>query len=181
MSCWILFVDLDGTLWDNLDISMLDPPFRRVSEDVIVDSRGVRVKLFVDMVKLVEKAKQCGAFVSALSWNVRENAIGALEAFNVINLFDYLGIEPHPDKGLIALEALREASRRGCVEPCAIIYVDDRDIHLRSMRDRLGGSFAFLRAWRDFKNLDEALEVLSKLLANNCPSVQTLDCKDLNV
>lgn len=174
MSCWILFVDLDGTLWDNLDISMLEPPFRRVSEDIIVDSGGVKVRLFADMIKLIEEARKCGAFVSALSWNVKENAVEALRAFNIIHLFDYLAIEPHPDKGLMALEALKEASRRGCSEPCTIIYVDDRDIHLESMRRRLGDSFKFLRAWRDFKGLEDAMKSIGSILADSCPSV---NCK----
>ncbi|MDM7275780.1 MAG: magnesium-dependent phosphatase-1 [Thermoprotei archaeon] len=175
MSCWILFVDLDGTLWDNLDISMLDPPFRGVSEGVIADSRGVKVRLYVDMVRLIEEARRCGAFVSALSWNVREKALEALRAFNVINLFDYLAIEPHPDKGLMALGALEEASRRGCSEPCTIVYIDDRDIHLESVRRRIGDSFKFLRAWRDFRGLEDALEILRNILADACPNVR-LNC-----
>ena len=45
MLCVIVFVDLDGTLWDHEDISSLIPPFKRLSEFSFADSRGVVVNL----------------------------------------------------------------------------------------------------------------------------------------
>ena len=37
---FLLFMDLDGTMWDHKNVSELSPPFRRVLETRVVDSRG---------------------------------------------------------------------------------------------------------------------------------------------
>jgi len=165
---WILFIDLDGTIWDNLDISALDPPFTKLSEDTIADSQGVRVKLYKDIVEVLKWAKKEGAIIAALSWNIPEKAIAALKAFNIISLFDYLGIESHPDKGLIASKIVRDVESRGYkVKPCRIIYIDDRDLHLKGMKERLG-DIIFIKAWREFKTADELKNLILNTLQKTC-------------
>ena len=43
---WVLFFDLDGTLWDHKDVSSLKPPFVRINTNKIRDSEGTIVKRF---------------------------------------------------------------------------------------------------------------------------------------
>lgn len=162
---WVLFIDLDGTLWDHLDVSALKPPFHRVGEGVVRDSDGVEIHLYPDMVRLIKWAKAHGAFTSTLSWNNPSHALGVLEAFNLNKLFDYHGIEPHPAKEEYAWRVL-EAVRRGHgvrLEPCRIVYIDDRIIHLNGMRRRLG-EIIFLQAWRDFSTFEEARDKIMERL-----------------
>ncbi|MET1127874.1 MAG: magnesium-dependent phosphatase-1 [Thermoproteota archaeon] len=163
MGCgyWLLFVDLDGTLWDHSDVSALRPPFRRVSESSIADANGVVVSIHPDIVKLVDWARRHGAVVSTLSWNDPEKALEALRAFGLEGAFDYHVIEPHPYKGDAALKLLdRLREERGCIPPpCGIVYVDDRSIHLENVRERLG-DVVFLQAWRDFRSFEEAREIV---------------------
>jgi magnesium-dependent phosphatase-1 len=165
---WVLFLDLDGTLWDHLDISSLKPPFRRVSEDSIVDSQGVPVRLYRDVVEVARWARRSGGFVVALSWNIPEVAVEALKAFNILDLFDYLGIEDHPDKGLVASKILGDLESRGYkVKPCRVVYVDDREIHVRGMRGRVG-DITFIRAWVDFRNGEELRNRVAEALQRKC-------------
>jgi magnesium-dependent phosphatase-1 len=165
---WVLFLDLDGTLWDHLDISSLKPPFRRISEDSIVDSQGVPVRLYRDVVEVARWAKRSGGFVVALSWNIPEVAVEALKAFNILDLFDYLGIEDHPDKGLIASKILGDLESRGYkVKPCRVVYVDDREIHVRGVRERVG-DITFIRAWVDFRNGEELRNRIAEALQRKC-------------
>lgn len=164
---WLLFFDLDGTLWDHKDISSLDPPFRRLSPLRIADSRGVVVTVYEDSLKLLKWARSRGAIVSALSWNDHMIAVSALESLGVLGLFDYLAIEPHPGKGDMArrvIESLRK--ERGLeLSPCRIIYIDDRDIHVNDVREKIG-DIAFLMAWRDFKSFEEATERIESILSS---------------
>ncbi len=165
---WVLFLDLDGTLWDHLDISSLKPPFRRISEDSIVDSQGVPVRLYRDVVEVARWARRSGGFVVALSWNIPEVAVEALKAFNILDLFDYLGIEDHPDKGLVASKILGDLESRGYkVKPCRVVYVDDREIHVRGMRGRVG-DITFIRAWVDFRNGEELRNRIAEALQRKC-------------
>jgi magnesium-dependent phosphatase-1 len=165
---WALLLDLDGTLWDHLNISSLKPPFKRVSEDAIVDSRGVTVRLYKDIVEVARWAKRSGGFVIALSWNIPEVAVEALKAFNLLGLFDYLGIEDHPDKGLIASKILGDLESRGYkIKPCRIVYVDDRDIHVKGVREKVG-DVTFIRAWADFRNGEELRSRIAEALQRRC-------------
>ncbi|MEB3778832.1 MAG: magnesium-dependent phosphatase-1 [Desulfurococcales archaeon] len=161
MDPWLLFVDLDGTMWDNPDISMLTPPFRRIDSGVIVDSNGVVVRLYTGMARLVEWARESNAITSTLSWNEPSIAIEALKAFGLLGLFDYIAIEPHPYKGDMAIRVLeRVRKERGLKIPaCRIVYIDDRDIHLDDMVSKLG-DIVFLRAWVDFKGVEDAITLI---------------------
>jgi len=164
---WVLFMDLDGTLWDHLDISRLQPPFTLIGEGVLRDVTGVRVKLYRDAVKLIEWAKESCGITSALSWNLWEPAVSALKASGVIDLFDYLAIEPHPGKGEMAEKVIKriESTVGYTIPPCRIVYIDDRIIHLEDIRGKLGDVF-FLRAWRDFRDFEEARGKIIKHLSS---------------
>lgn len=162
---WLLFLDLDGTLWDHLDVSMLKPPFFKVKPDLVRDSEGVLIRLHYDIVKLLEWAKDDGALVSTLSWNKPSHALGVLEAFSLIKLFDYHGIEPHPAKEEYALKVVKTIEKEHGIKlkPCQIVYIDDRRIHVEGMVRKLG-PIIFLQAWTDFRSFNEAKNKITKKL-----------------
>ncbi len=170
---WILFLDLDGTLWDHKDISSLKPPFAKVNESKIEDSRGVEVKLHEVSLKLLRWAKKRGAITSTLSWNVPEIAMEAIKAFGIDKEFDYFIIDPTPYKGRAALRLLqRLKDERGCVPPpCGIVYIDDRDIHIAEVKEKLG-DIVFFTIWKDFRSFEEARKLIEEKIAK---------CKGLNL
>ncbi len=154
---WLLLVDLDGTLWDHLNISELEPPFRRINDLQIADRNGVKVTLKKDMVELVKWARENNGVISTLSWNYWDKAIEALRAFGLLDLFDYHAIEYHPDKHLMLERLLnRIKSDTGMsFKLCRIVYIDDRTIHIEKIYERIG-KIIFLQAWIDFRNFEEA-------------------------
>jgi magnesium-dependent phosphatase-1 len=151
---WLLLVDLDGTLWDHLNISELTPPFKRVNKHVITDQKGVRVHLKLDMVKLIRWARNNNALVSTLSWNYMDKAIEDLKTFQLLDLFDFHAIEYHPNKHLMLKRLLKMISERLGItfDLCRIVYIDDRTIHLEKIYSYIG-KIIFLQAWRDFRNI----------------------------
>ena len=140
---WLLLVDLDGTLWDHEDISLLSPPFKQIAPGVIADKFGVKVKLNKDMIKFVEWARSNGAITSTLSWNLFDKAYAALKTFNVTELFDYITIEDTYRKDKMIkklLDVIRD--KHGIDIPAKyIVYIDDRDIHIDDIYKNIGKVF----------------------------------------
>lgn len=162
---WLLLLDLDGTVWDHLDVSSLRPPFRRVGVGVIVDSTGVRVRLYGYMVRLALWARRRGAIVASLSWNTPYNALEALRAFGIDGLFDYHLIEPHPWKGRVLARFLRALwrERRLGIPPGRIVYFDDRDIHLGDVSEAVG-PVRYVRSHVDCRGFEECSRLVESLL-----------------
>jgi len=159
---FLLLVDLDGTMWDHKNVSELEPPFKRVSETRVVDSRGVAVNLYQDTLKIVLWARSRGAIVSSLSWNEPEKALGVLEAFGIRGLFHHHMIENHPNKDIMISKLLAELGRKGTRIPlCRVVYIDDRTIHLEAIYRNIG-KLVFLQAWKDFKSYEEAVEKIEE-------------------
>lgn len=93
--CIILFMDLDGTLWDHDDTSVLNPPFKRVSELEFTDSLGEKVRLNTVAIEILRYALSHGFITSTLSWNMPEKTLEALKVMEVDKLFHYNAIEYH--------------------------------------------------------------------------------------
>lgn len=164
----IIFLDLDGTLWDSLDISQLKPPFKKVNSNTIVDSKGRYVRLFNGVKNFLSWLKAEGLKVVALSWNIYEIALEALKTFNILKFFDKLYIEYHPRKDLLMKRALKEfSSELGMeIKPCHVIYIDDRDIHINDITSNVGDVF-FIKMWDHVKDYNELKELIkSKLRVN---------------
>jgi len=154
---FLLLMDLDGTMWDHKNVSELIPPFKRVSETRVIDSRGVPVNLHIDSLKIVLWARERGAVISSLSWNEPEKALGVLDAFGIRDLFHYHMIENHPNKDQMILKLISILREKDLNIPlCRIIYIDDRTIHLDSIYRNIG-RIVFLQAWKDFRNYEEAI------------------------
>ncbi len=157
---WVVFSDLDGTLWDHMDISSLTPPFKRIDRGTIIDSRGVRVRVYDEMIHLLIAVKECGAIVSSLSWNNPRIALEAINTLGLDYLFDYHLIANHPFKYILALQLLDVLKTRYYVEPELVVYLDDRDIHLSEMRSFIS-NLLYLRPWLEFRTHTDALQAIS--------------------
>ncbi len=140
---WLLLVDLDGTLWDHEDISLLTPPFKQIAPGIIIDKFGVKVKLNKDMIKFIEWARNNGAITSTLSWNIFDKAYAALKAFNVTELFDYITIEDtyRKDKMIKKLLHVIRKNHGLDIPTKYIVYIDDRDIHIDDIYENIGKVF----------------------------------------
>ncbi|PWV36710.1 MAG: magnesium-dependent phosphatase-1 [Desulfurococcaceae archaeon] len=164
LGSFLLLMDLDGTMWDHKNVTDLTPPFKRVSETKVVDSRGVEVNLYPEALKILLWARSSGAYVSSLSWNDPEKALGVLKAFGISDLFHQHMIENHPNKDIMISKLLSMLKSRGIQYPlCRIVYIDDRTIHLDSIYRNIG-RIVFLQAWKDFKTHLEAIEAIEKRL-----------------
>ncbi|GBF09915.1 conserved hypothetical protein [Aeropyrum pernix] len=162
---WLLLLDLDGTLWDHLDVSSLKPPFTRISRDAIVDSGGVEVRLYRYMVALALWARRSGAVISSFSWNIPFKALEALRAFGAAHIFHYHVIEPHPWKGRMLAKLLRvlRVERRLYLTPGRIVYFDDREIHLDDIRENVG-EVNYIKSHVDCVGLEECIRLVQSLL-----------------
>ena len=161
----VVFIDLDGTIWDCLDVSELKPPFQKVGEDTLIDRLGSRLTVLPDVRDFLKWLKEYNIVITVLSWNMFSIAYSALRKLNLVKYFDLLYIEPHSHKGYMMKRALKEISRRLGVEVslCEVVYVDDRDIHLEEVR-RLVGDIIFIKMWKDVASYNELKHRIKHLL-----------------
>lgn len=125
-----ILIDLDGTVWDYPDISSLSIPYQLIDSDTTCDGRGIEVKLIPGVRRFLKKIKELGIVVVAVSWNDYVKAYETLRAFNILQFFDALFIEPHPHKELLIMKALHILG----IEDEEALYIDDRDIHLEAVK-----------------------------------------------
>ncbi len=137
---WVLLIDLDGTLWDHEDISLLNPPFKKINRYIFQDINGNRVRLNLTMVKFIKWARKNGAITSTLSWNLYEPAYQAIKTFNLDKLFDYIVIEPTPRKDQMIKQLIKKIENNigKHIKPKNIVYIDDRDIHINDIYKNIG-------------------------------------------
>ena len=139
-SFWIVFFDLDGTLWDHLDVSSTKPPFTRESSTTISDTNGVKLTLLPGAVDFLKWVRTGGGLVSSCSWNEYDKAFGAIRTFGLEKLFDYQEISTSPNKHLLMEEVLNDLRDKGTVVTDKMMfYIDDRDIHLNEILKRFPG------------------------------------------
>ncbi len=161
---WLLAVDLDGTLWDHEDVSKMKPPFRRINQYAIVDSRGDMLKAYEYMVKLVKWAKENNAVVVTLSWNQEEKAVEALKTLGLYDLFDYHLINLKPIKHILLNNLLEKLIESGIIIPVKkIVYIDDHKWHLEDIKKLIGEVF-FIHAHRDCNSFKTCRELITKNL-----------------
>ncbi len=90
----LLILDLDKTLWSHHNVTDTSPPYRRVAEDTVVDSRGEVVRLNPCARELLELAKSRGLLLAVASWNDPEKALAVLETMGLKEYFDVVVVEP---------------------------------------------------------------------------------------
>lgn len=163
----VVFIDLDGTIWDCFNISSLTPPFKRVGENAIVDKFGTKVSLYPGVRSFLNWLKEKGFITAVLSWNMFSIAYSAMEKLGLVKYFDLLYIEPHPHKGYMVMKALREIEDRFGVKvsSCEIVYIDDREIHLSEIR-KLIGDVVFVKMWENSITFSEVKNKIELMLKN---------------
>ena len=69
-------------------------------------------------------------------------------------------IEYHDRKDLMIKKIINWYERE-CeeIKPSEIVYIDDRDIHIKQIRENIGEVF-FIMIWRDVRGYNEILEIL---------------------
>jgi len=143
----LVAIDLDGTLWDHLNVSELRPPLRRVGGDSLADSAGVVVTVRRGIREFLGELRGMeGIILSTLSWNNPRIAVEALRTLSLDEYFDYLVVEDHPHKDKMLLKLLKKLSENGVrIPPECIVYLDDRDIHVEDIWRSIGRKVTFVR------------------------------------
>jgi len=162
----LVALDLDGTLWDCEDISLLTPPFRRVREGVIADSEGREVRVREGAEDFLKWCVAKGLILVTLSWNDPRKALDALGALGLLKYFHRHAVEYHPRKHEMLLKLLKRLQDEGIdVRPEEVVYVDDRDIHVDDVVKHVG-PVKFLHFGKDVRNFRELRKLLEGLMSN---------------
>lgn len=165
-SPWIVFFDLDGTLWDHLDITACSLPFTRLSDSVISDTKGTRITLLDGAVNFIEWVRNSGGIISTCSWNEYDKAIAGLEAFGLVRLFDFLKISTSPSKYKLIEDVISDLESEGkAISPDMLFYVDDRDIHIRDVKERFP-EITFFRMWKNGMDFETVRAVISSKISS---------------
>ncbi len=169
---WILAMDLDGTVWDHLNISGVEPPYTRINATSIKNRDNITVTLFEDAVKFIKWARDNGAITTTLSWNRRDYVDEALETFGIAGLFDYSSTDHTPDKDQRLLKLINILDEIGIYIPVdRVVYVDDRDIHMDAIKKNVG-DIVFINIWKSTINYGDASKIVKeRILADGTVSV----------
>jgi len=159
---WLLATDIDGTLWDTLDISLVAPPYFADGKGRLRSANGTVVRLIPEAIDFVRWCRKNGAKVSSLSWNIPERVFPAIEVLGISDLFDFHATEYTDAKHERLFDLLRELRRHGVtIPPERVAYVDDRDIHIESIRKRVG-NVVWIHIWKEVPDYDAAKRVVRK-------------------
>jgi len=152
----VVFIDLDGTLWDHEDISQTTPPYT-CTGDILVDSQGIVAHLHSGVRNFLGFLRNSGLKIYTLSWNNPFKALSALKCLGLESYFDGHAISEHPEKYIGMLRIL--GSINPPVKPCQVVYIDDRDIHVDDIRKHIGDVW-FIHMWRDVGGFDELASLI---------------------
>jgi magnesium-dependent phosphatase-1 len=159
---WLLATDIDGTLWDNLDISLVAPPYFADGKGRLRSADGTIVRLIPEAINFVKWCRRNGAKVTSLSWNIPERVFPAIEILGISNLFDFHATEYTDAKHERLFDLLRKLQRNGTViPPQRVVYVDDRDIHIESIRKKVG-DVVWIHIWKEVPNYHAAETIVRK-------------------
>ncbi|MGC8562703.1 MAG: magnesium-dependent phosphatase-1 [Thermoplasmata archaeon] len=163
-SRWIVFFDLDGTLWDHLDISATNPPFTRISDSSISDSMGVKISLLPGAVDFIKWVRSNGGIISTCSWNEYDKAMDALKCFGLEKLFDFHKISTNPNKFQLMEQVLEALSKENIsIDRKLLFYIDDRDIHIKDVKERFP-EMKFFNIWKNGLNFEGVKKEISARL-----------------
>ncbi len=162
MAVKLVILDCDLTLWNHNNVSELRLPFSRLDADTVQDANGVQVRLLPGGRELLAGLQARGILVSIASWNLREPVFAILDLLGLTAYFTRPKVEPHPYKERTIAGLLEEFAAEGIVfRPDEVLYVDDRALHLRRVRETVG-AIRTLRPGRDIKDLREVMLYLDQ-------------------
>ncbi|GGM69380.1 magnesium-dependent phosphatase-1 [Thermogymnomonas acidicola] len=155
----MLMMDLDGTVWDHLNITGVDPPYR-VEGGVLVSENGTRIRPYQDAIEFIRWCRSNGAITCTLSWNRFDYVEEALKKLGIWELFDLHATEYTPDKAGRLRRVLDGLAGGGLViPPERVVYVDDRDIHMEEIRRQVG-EVIFIHIWKVIRDYAEARRIV---------------------
>jgi len=159
---WLLATDIDGTLWDTLDISLLAPPYVADGKGRLRSADGTIVRLIPEAIDFVKWCRKNRAKVTSLSWNIPERALPAIDVLGISDLFDFHATEYTDAKHERLFDLLGKLRRRGIIiPPQRVVYVDDRDIHIENIRKRVG-EVVWIHIWKEVPDYGEAKKIVRK-------------------
>jgi len=167
---WLLATDIDGTLWDNLDISLVAPPYSADGKGKLRSADGTIVRLIPEAIRFVKWCKRNGAKVTSLSWNIPERVFPAIEVLGISNLFDFHATEYTDAKHERLFDLLGKLRRSGItIPPQRVVYVDDRDIHIKSIRKKVG-DVVWIHIWKEVPDYEAAKTIVTqKIIKDSFP------------
>ncbi len=164
MAVKLVILDCDLTLWDHPNVSELRLPFTRVDPDTVEDAGGVRVRLVPGVRELLAELRARGILVSIASWNQPEPVFAILDLLGLRPCLTRPKVEPHPYKERTITALLAELAAEGItILPDEVLYVDDRALHLRRVREALG-SIRTLHPQDDITDLRDVLGYVDREL-----------------
>lgn len=125
--------DLDRTLWDHHDATILKGPFKVKSNLEIEDSFNEKVRLYPCVPEIFRKLKEKGKKIAIASWNEPQNPLALLRLFGLDKYIDYTVVEPHPNKTLMIMKIL---TKLGAM-PEEAIFFDDNEYIVENVRSEL--------------------------------------------
>ncbi len=135
----IIVFDLDLTLWDHPDVSAMEPPFQSLDRDTIMDSKNDKLRLYPCVRNLLKKLKNSGYKLSIASWNITSTAMEALKTLRLTEFFDYIVIEPHPEKEKMVEKILNFFKKEDDIEE--VYFIDDNP----EMINRVKKKYPFIK------------------------------------
>ncbi len=156
----LVVFDADGTLWEHSDISSLSPPFSKIDENTLIDRKGVEIRLFPDVKRLLNELTTREIIVSMASWNKPEPVFEALRKLDILHYFTHPKVEFHPNKHEMMKGLLTDLEAEGtAVKPEEILYIDDQTWHIEKIRKHIG-AIHFLQFGVDITAIIDVLKFL---------------------
>lgn len=133
-----LFVfDLDETLWTVSEglCNLVRPPFRLDGPDKIVGQDGLWVELYPGVRDLLKFLAKKGAYASIASRNDPEPTLAILEAFGILDSFQFPQLCWKPKEQSIA-KIIKDIAKRDKVTltPAEVLFVDDWPENVAAVR-----------------------------------------------
>lgn len=163
MTIRLVVFDADKTLWSHPNVSNLTLPFKLVDADTVSDASGETFHLFHGIREVLTTLQKRNIIITVASWNKPEPVQQALKLFNIDKFFRVVKAEFHPNKNLMIESTLSKLADGGVrLKPEEILYVDDRDLHIDKVREKVG-AIHFIQMWVDAKNPEEILRYVEEM------------------
>jgi len=161
---WILFIDLDRTVWNHHDVSILHRPFKLVSKDCIVDHYGEKFCLYDKVREFLDFCKRNNFILSTLSWNKYSITKEIMDLLGITRYFDYLFNKFYPLKNETLIQAIEIIKKNYALNHYPkIIYIDDQRKYYDLIKDALEEIY-FIHMWIDVNSYEELIEYIGNLV-----------------